>query len=86
MQMVNSEMEMIEQETRRLTQSMTRRPRQFQLELTLPEAQVAAQDHNYLEDDLQVRLIPIKGTEGPGVQLALDQRNPQTGENLMYRT
>ena len=51
MQMVNSEMEMFEQETRRLTQSMIRRPRQFQLELTLPEPQVAAQDHNYLEDD-----------------------------------
>ena len=86
MQMVNSEMEMFEQETRRLTHSMTRRPRQFQLELTLPEPQVAAQDHNYLEDDLQVQLTPTKGTEGPGIQLALDQRNPLIGENSMYRT
>ena len=46
---------------------------------------MVAQDHNYPEDDLQVQLTPTKGTDGPGVQLALDQRNPQTGESLMYR-
>ena len=86
MQMVSLEMETFKQEARRLMQLITKRLRQFQLELTLPEPQVAAQDHNYLEDDLQVQLTPTEGTEGPGVQLALDQRNPLIGENSMYRT
>ena len=83
--MVNLEMEMFKQETRRLMQLITRKLRLFQLEQILRTPQVA-QDHNYLEDDLQVQLTPIKGTEGPGVQLALDQRNPLIGENSMYRT
>ena len=65
--------------------STTRRLRLFQLEQSLREPQMVTQDHNYPEDDLRVQLTPIKGTDGPGVQLALDQRNPQTGENLMYR-
>ena len=84
--MVNLEMEMFKQETRRSMHSTARRLRLFQLEQILRTPQVAAQDHNYLEDDLQVQLTPIKGTEGPGVQLALDQRNPLIGENSMYRT
>ena len=83
--MVNLEMEMFKQETRRLMQLITRKLRLFQLEQILRTPQVA-QDHNYLEDDLQVQLTPIKGTEGPGIQLALDQRNPLIGENSMYRT
>ena len=84
--MVNLEMEMFKQETRRSMHSTARRLRLFQLEQILRTPQVAAQDHNYLEDDLQVQLTPTKGTEGPGVQLALDQRNPLIGENSMYRT
>ena len=84
--MVNLEMEMFKQETRRLMHLTTRRLRLFQLEQILRTLQVVAQDHNYLEDDLQVQLTPIKGTDGPGVQLALDQRNPLIGENSMYRT
>ena len=83
--MVNLETEMFKQETRRLMQLITRKLRLFQLEQILRMPQVA-QDHNYLEDDLQVQLTPIKGTEGPGVQLALDQRNPLIGENSTYRT
>ena len=84
--MVNLEMEMFKQETRRSMHLTTRRLRLFQLEQILRTPQVVAQDHNYLEDDLQVQLTPTKGTEGPGVQLALDQRNPLIGENSMYRT
>ena len=84
--MVNLEMEMFKQETRRLMQLTTRRLRLFPLEQLLRKPQVVAQDHNYPEDDLQAQLTPTKGTEGPGVQLALDQRNPLIGENSMYRT
>ena len=84
--MVNLGMEMFKQETRRSMHSTARRLRLFQLEQILRTPQVVAQDHNYLEDDLQVQLTPTKGTEGPGVQLALDQRNPLIGESSMYRT
>ena len=84
--MVNLEMEMFKQETRRSMHSTAKRLRLFQLEQILRTPPVVAQDHNYREDDLQVQLTPIKGTEGPGIQLALDQRNPLIGENSTYRT